>query len=106
MTLNQLPPGKTAVIRQISVPQALRCRLLDLGMVPGTRVKVRKYAPFGDPIELSLRGYTLVIRREAAERITIRPLSGSGQESAVHAAPRSAPEGTARCRLAVLLIRS
>lgn len=106
MTLNQLPPGKTAVITGISVPHALRCRLLDLGMVPGTRVTIRKFAPFGDPMELSLRGYTLVIRRDAAEKITIRPLSDRDRESAAHAASGFAAARTAQRRLAVLLIRS
>ena len=79
MTLNQLPPGKCAVIEQLYVPHILRCRLLDLGMVPGTRVQVRKYAPLGDPLEISLRGYTLVIRMETAEKIKIRPILSDGK---------------------------
>lgn len=105
MTLNQLPPGKTAVITGISIPHALRCRLLDLGMVPGTRVTIRKFAPFGDPMELSLRGYTLVIRRDAAEKITIRPLSDRNPESTARTVSGLTSVRTAQRRLAVLLIR-
>ena len=72
MTLDKLPIGHTAVIAQVGGEGALRCRLLDMGLIPGTRVTVRKTAPLGDPIELELRGYTLSIRLEAAQTITLK----------------------------------
>ncbi|MDE6710493.1 MAG: ferrous iron transport protein A [Oscillospiraceae bacterium] len=56
---------------------ALRCRLLDMGLIPKTKVMVRKVAPMGDPIELFLRGYELTIRLEDAEKITITDIKES-----------------------------
>ena len=71
MTLDKLPIGQTAVIAQVNGEGALRCRLLDMGLIPGTRVTVCKIAPLGDPIELNLRGYALSIRLEDAQKITL-----------------------------------
>ena len=51
---------------------ALRLRLLDMGLIPKTRVRVQKVAPMGDPIQIQIRGYELTIRREDAQRIEIR----------------------------------
>lgn len=50
---------------------ALRCRFLDMGLIPKTRVAVRKTAPMGDPLELRLRGYTLTIRKADAQQIEV-----------------------------------
>ena len=52
---------------------ALRKRLLDMGLTPKVLVSVRKIAPMGDPIELTLRGYTLTLRREDAKSIEVQP---------------------------------
>ncbi|MGN0586084.1 MAG: ferrous iron transport protein A, partial [Oscillospiraceae bacterium] len=56
MTLDMLETGKSAVITAVGGDGALRCRLLDMGLIPKTRVMIRKVAPMGDPIELFLRG--------------------------------------------------
>lgn len=74
MTLNELPVGKAAVITKVGGAGALRCRLLDMGLTPRTRVTVRKVAPMGDPIELMLRGYELTIRLEDAQKIEIEEM--------------------------------
>ena len=50
---------------------ALRLRFLDMGLIPGTRVKLQKVAPMGDPIQIQVRGYELTIRREDARQITL-----------------------------------
>ena len=50
---------------------ALRHHLLDMGLTPGTKVTVRKIAPLGDPMELTLRGYELTLRKEDAEKIQL-----------------------------------
>lgn len=71
MTLDQLPVGKTATITAVGGEGPLRCRLLDMGLIPGTVVTVRKVAPMGDPVELRLRGYELTIRLADAQKITI-----------------------------------
>lgn len=74
MTLDKLPIGKSAEIISVGGEEKLRCHLLDMGLIPHTKVIVRKTAPFGDPIELSLRGYTMTIRRDTAAQIEVRPL--------------------------------
>lgn len=71
MTLEALPVGETAMITAVGGEGALRCRLLDMGLIPGTAVTVRKIAPMGDPIEIRLRGYELTIRVEDAKKIEI-----------------------------------
>ena len=55
MTLDQLSIGASAVITAVGGDGALRCRLLDMGLIPRTRVTLQKVAPMGDPIELTLR---------------------------------------------------
>ena len=72
MSLNELPVGKAAVITKVGGAGALRCRLLDMGLIPKTKIVITKVAPMGDPIELRLRGYTLTIRIEDAKNIEVK----------------------------------
>ncbi len=58
---------------EINPDKALRHHLLDMGLTPGTVVSIRKTAPLGDPIELTLRGYELTLRKEDAEKIQVEP---------------------------------
>ncbi len=74
MTLDKLPIGKEAVITAVGGEGALRCRLLDMGIIPHTKIMIRKVAPMGDPIEIHLRGYELTIRLEDAQKIDVMPL--------------------------------
>ena len=71
MTLAQCAVGQTARIAAVHGTGALRCRLLDMGLIPGTAVAVIKVAPMGDPIEIRLRGYELTQRKEDAAQIDI-----------------------------------
>lgn len=71
MTLDQLQISQSGKIVTVGGQGALRRRLLDMGLTPGTQVMVRKRAPLGDPIELYLRGYELTIRLEDARKIEI-----------------------------------
>ena len=71
MTLDKLPLGQEAVITGVGGESALRCRLLDMGLIPRTTVRVEKVAPLGDPIELRIRGYALSLRKEDARNITV-----------------------------------
>ena len=72
MTLDSIKPGQGGVISSIGGQGLLRRRLLDMGLTPNTRVKVRKVAPMGDPIELSLRSYILTIRKDEAAKIELK----------------------------------
>ena len=76
MTLDHLPIGQSREITAVGGTGALRCRLLDMGLIPGTRVKVIKAAPMGDPIQLQLRGYELTIRKDDAAEIDVRAAEG------------------------------
>ena len=69
MTLDKLPIGKSAVITTVGGQGGLRRRLLDMGLTPYTKVTIRKVAPMGDPIEMTLRGYELTLRIEDAKKI-------------------------------------
>ena len=71
MTLNELKIGAAAVITAVGGEGALRCRLLDMGIIPKTRVTLQKVAPMGDPIEIRVRGYELTLRVEEAEKIEV-----------------------------------
>lgn len=71
MTLAELSVGASARIKAVGGEGALRRRLLDMGLTPGTNVMVRKIAPMGDPIELYLRGYELTLRLDDAREITL-----------------------------------
>ena len=71
MTLDQLKIGKSASIKSVGGQGALRLRLLDMGLIPRTKVTMRKIAPMGDPIEIHVRGYELTLRKDDAKNIEI-----------------------------------
>lgn len=71
MTLNELMPSQSGVITEVGGEGALRCRLLDMGLIPKTRVRLIKTAPMGDPIEIEVRGYNLTLRTDDAKKIGI-----------------------------------
>ncbi len=71
ITLDTLPVGHEAVITTVGGEGSLRCRLLDMGLIPKTRVRVEKIAPLGDPMELRVRGYALSLRKEDAREIQV-----------------------------------
>ena len=71
-TIDDLTIGESGVISQVGGEGALRLRFLDMGLIPGTTVTMRKIAPMGDPIQIQVRGYELTIRREDARKIDLR----------------------------------
>ena len=71
MTINDLTLGQSAVITAVGGEGALRCRLLDMGLIPKTKVRIEKIAPLGDPLELRVRGYSLSLRKEDAGKIEV-----------------------------------
>ena len=71
MTLRELPVGGSAVILSVGGKGALRQHFLDMGLIPGARVKLVKYAPLGDPMELRINGYALTLRLSDAAQIKI-----------------------------------
>ena len=72
MTLDTLSLKHPAVIQAVDGEKVLRCRLLDMGLIPHTRVTLQKVAPMGDPIEIRVRGYELTLRVEEAQKIEVK----------------------------------
>ncbi|MDR2574202.1 MAG: ferrous iron transport protein A [Desulfovibrio sp.] len=70
-TLKTVPCGKTVKVKKISGDGAVRRRIMDMGIVKGVTVHVRKLAPLGDPVEVTVRGYELAIRKSDAEMIEV-----------------------------------
>jgi Fe2+ transport system protein FeoA len=70
--LNELPLGRDGVVRAVEGDDAIKVRLLEMGLVPGTTVRMVKRAPGGDPLQLQLRGYHLSLRVSEASRVRLR----------------------------------
>ena len=73
-TLKNLKTGQRAVIRTVGGEGALRQHFLDMGVIAGTEVKVVKFAPMGDPMELLIHGYELTLRLADADQIEVELL--------------------------------
>ncbi len=73
-TLDRLAPGESAVISRLEGDPAIARRLMELGLVPGTTVAIVRSAPFGDPLELTVRGVHLSLRRKEARFIHVAPV--------------------------------
>ncbi len=72
MKLDELNPGEAGTVVSLGEKGPSRRRIMDMGVTPGTSVKVIKVAPLGDPIEVNIRGYELSLRKEEASRIEIK----------------------------------
>jgi Fe2+ transport system protein FeoA len=70
-TLDQFKIGETGRITQVTGEGRLRRRLFDMGVTPGATVYLRKKAPLGDPLEVTIRGYELTLRKSEAELVVL-----------------------------------
>ncbi len=70
-TLNKLTSGQQGVVVGVTGDGKIRRRLFDMGITPGATVLLRKVAPLGDPIEVTLRGYELSLRKGEAANVTV-----------------------------------
>ena len=71
-TLKDVKVGETAVVVRLHGEGAVKRRIMDMGLTRGTEVHVRKVAPLGDPMELTVRGYELRVRKADAEMIEVQ----------------------------------
>ena len=71
MTLKEASIGSTVTVKKITGTGPVKRRIMDMGITKGTDVFVRKLAPLGDPVEISVRGYELSIRKSDAEMIEV-----------------------------------
>lgn len=92
MFLAEVAIGTVVIVEEVGGERAFRRRLMELGLLPGTRVEVKGRAPLGDPLELLVRGSSLSIRRSEAQLIGVRPLAEvSPAEQSTRAVPALTP---------------
>ena len=72
MTLRDLKPGQQGKVVSVGTTGPLKRRIMDMGITPGVEIKVVKVAPLGDPIEVTVRGYELSLRKEEAQQIQMQ----------------------------------
>jgi len=72
-TLKDVAIGHKAVVKKLHGEGAVKRRIMDMGITKGVHIYVKKVAPLGDPIEVTLRGYELSIRKEDADKIEVEP---------------------------------
>ena len=70
-TLKDVKCGQTVSVKKITGEGALKRRIMDMGIVKGVQIFVRKVAPLGDPVEITVRGYELSLRKEDAQMIEV-----------------------------------
>ncbi|MEO0323914.1 MAG: ferrous iron transport protein A [Myxococcota bacterium] len=87
--LGDVPVGTDAIVRRVEGPRSLRRRLMEMGLLPGTAVRLVRRAPMGDPLELRLRGFSLSLRRRDANAVQV------ALDVAVDGSPRRTPEAAA-----------
>lgn len=82
-TLDTLPIGAEGIVAEVCCERSVARRLMEMGLLPGTRVQVVRIAPLGDPIQLRVRRYSLSIRRREAAGIVLRGICESATARSV-----------------------
>ena len=72
MSLREVKTGQTVTVEKLLGEGAVKRRIMDMGITKGTEIYVRKVAPLGDPVEVTVRGYELSIRKADAELIQLK----------------------------------
>lgn len=70
-TLREAKPGETVTVTKLNGAGAIKRRIMDMGLTKGVTVYVRKVAPLGDPVEITIRGYELSLRKEDAQMVEV-----------------------------------
>lgn len=70
-TLRDIPVGGSAKVVKLTGSGAIKRRIMDMGLTKGTPLKVTKVAPLGDPIEITVRGFELSLRKDEAENVVV-----------------------------------
>ena len=71
-SLDVVAPGKTCVVQSVQGEGAVRTRMIEMGLIKGTQVKVIRVAPLGDPIEFEVKGYNLSLRKKEARMVDVK----------------------------------
>ena len=72
MTLREVKKGQTVTVLKLNGEGAVKRRIMDMGITKGTEIFVRKVAPLGDPVEVTVRGYELSVRKADAEMVVVK----------------------------------
>lgn len=72
MTLREAQVGSTVVVAKINGDGAYKRRIMDMGITKGSEIFVRKVAPLGDPVEITVRGYELSLRKDDAQCVEVK----------------------------------
>ena len=73
MTLKDAKVGSTVTVRSVGGEGAFRRRIMDMGITKKTQIHIRRLAPLGDPIEITVRGYQLSLRKDDAAYVEVQP---------------------------------
>ena len=109
-TLDQLPIGATAVVHHVGCDRPVARRLMEMGLLPGTKVETVRRAPLGDPLEIRLRGYLLSLRVADAAQIQLVPearvdlVDEAGIGTSFHFPPHEALSATPTDRVPTVLV--
>ena len=90
-SLDELPIGESAVVHRVACQQRVGRRLMEMGLLPGTRIEMVRRAPLGDPLEIRLRGYLLSLRRADASGVSLTP-DGHAAAAGADAGSRAAAD--------------
>ena len=69
--LASLPAGTSAIVREVNLAPDFHQRLMEMGILTGTRIELVRFAPLGDPVEIRVRGYNLTLRKHEAEKVLV-----------------------------------
>ncbi len=72
MTLREAKTGQTVTVEKLNGEGAVKRRIMDMGITKGVEIYVRKVAPLGDPVEITVRGYELSVRKADAEMVEVK----------------------------------
>ncbi|MHA1607082.1 MAG: FeoA family protein [Candidatus Freyarchaeota archaeon] len=86
--LSDMKPGENGVITKVTGVEELRRRLLDMGLVKGTRIHLIRNAPLKDPIEVSVKGYNLSLRRKEGENVYVMVEDEHSEDAVSNATPK------------------
>lgn len=78
--LSELELGQNARILKVNGSGAVRRRMIDMGIVPGMEIRMERFAPLGDPIEIKLKGCHISLRKEEAENVLVEEIGGTADE--------------------------
>ncbi len=82
-TLKEVKPGETVRVIKLNGDGVVKRRIMDMGITKGVEIYVRKVAPLGDPVEISVRGYELSLRKADADMVAVEELTAKKQEATV-----------------------